>query len=242
MTRGEICDIILLANKMFVNNQKGADMKRIDEEKLSEVYKYICDYHTSERKSPSYREIAAACNINSTAWVSSLLRVLEKRDLIKLEKQGTRHMISIPENLSVGASINASIVGSCPCGEPMLAVENIVSTVALPTEIFGGDEHFILKASGNSMIKRGIFDGDLMVVRVQNTAKVGDVVIARVDNEDATAKVLARDSKGVYYLKPANDTVDQNGKRVYKNIKPVGDWDILGVVDNVIHSPTKDVL
>ena len=137
--------------------------------------------------------------------------------------------------------INASIVGTCPCGEPVLAVENITATVALPVEIFGSEEHFILKAKGSSMIKRGIFDGDLMVVRVQNTANVGEVVIARVNNEDATAKVLAR-KRGKYYLEAANDSEDENGKRLYPDIHPVGDWEILGVVDNVIHSPMREVL
>ena len=91
------------------------------------------------------------------------------------------------------------------------------------------------------MIKRGIFDGDLMVVRVQKTAKVGDVVIARVNNEEATAKVLARENRK-YYLKPANDEVDEHGNRVYNDIYPEGEWEILGVVDNVIHSPKKVVL
>ena len=216
-------------------------MKRIDEVKLNEVYQYICDCHSSERRSPTFREIATACDINSTAWVSSLVGVLEERGLIELETHGNKRTISVPNNLAVGESINASIVGTCPCGEPVLAVENITATVALPVEIFGSEEHFILKAKGNSMIKRGIFDGDLMVVRVQNTANVGEVVIARVNNEDATAKVLAR-KRGKYYLEAANDSEDENGKRLYPDIHPVGDWEILGVVDNVIHSPTREVL
>ena len=216
-------------------------MKRIDEVKLNEVYQYICDCHSSERRSPTFREIATACDINSTAWVSSLVGVLEERGLIELETHGNKRTISVPNNLAVGESINASIVGTCPCGEPVLAVENITATVALPVEIFGSEEHFILKAKGNSMIKRGIFDGDLMVVRVQNAANVGEVVIARVNNEDATAKVLAR-KRGKYYLEAANDSEDENGKRLYPDIHPVGDWEILGVVDNVIHSPAREVL
>ena len=215
-------------------------MKRVDEVKLNEVYKFICDCHSEERRSPSLREIANACDINSTAWVSSLLQILEERELISFETKGNKRTISVPENLNVGATINASIVGSCPCGEPVLAVENIVSTVALPVEIFGADEHFILRATGNSMIKRGIFNGDLMVVRVQSTANVGEVVIARVNDEEATAKVLAK-SRGKYYLKPANDEVDVNGEFLYKDIHPKGEWEILGVVDKVIHSPTKDI-
>lgn len=215
-------------------------MKRVDEVKLNEVYKYICDCHSEERRSPTLREIASACDINSTAWVSSLLQILEERELISFETKGNKRTISVPDNLNVGATRNASIVGSCPCGEPVLAVENIISTVALPVEIFGADEHFILRATGNSMVKRGIFNGDLMVVRVQNTANVGEVVIARVNNEEATAKVLAK-SRGKYYLKPANDEVDEDGNPLYRDIHPVGEWEILGVVDNVIHSPAKEV-
>ena len=216
-------------------------MRKIDEVKLNEVYKYICYCREREGRSPTFREIATACDINSTGWVSNLVKILEERGQIELKNQGQRRVISLPHNFSVGATNNTSIVGSCPCGEPVLAVENIVATVALPVEIFGAEQHFILQAKGNSMIKRGIFDGDLMVVRVQNTAEVGDVVIARVNNEEATAKVLAR-ARGKYYLKPANDDIDKYGERIYQDIHPVGEWEILGVVDNVIHSPKREVL
>ena len=216
-------------------------MRKIDEVKLNEVYKYICYCREREGRSPTFREIATACDINSTGWVSNLVKILEERGQIELKNQGQRRVISLPHNFSVGATNNTSIVGSCPCGEPVLAVENIVATVALPVEIFGAEQHFILQAKGNSMIKRGIFDGDLMVVRVQNTAEVGDVVIARVNNEEATAKVLAK-KNGKYYLKPANDEVDKYGERVYQDIHPEGEWEILGIVDNVIHSPKREVL
>ncbi len=215
-------------------------MKKFDEVKLNEVLMFIKDVHSQERRSPTLREIAKACDIVSLEWVSNLVGILAERGNIEVEYKGNRRVISCPSNLSAGASRNASIVGSCPCGEPVLAVENIISTVALPVEIFGADEHFILRATGNSMVKRGIFNGDLMVVRVQNTANVGEVVIARVNNEEATAKVLAK-SRGKYYLKPANDEVDEDGNPLYRDIHPVGEWEILGVVDNVIHSPAKEV-
>ena len=216
-------------------------MRKIDEVKLNEVYNYICYCREREGRSPTFREIATACDINSTGWVSNLVKILEERGQIELKNQGQRRVISLPHNFSVGATNNTSIVGSCPCGEPVLAVENIVATVALPVEIFGSEQHFILKAKGNSMIKRGIFDGDLMVVKLQKSANVGEVVIARVNNEEATAKVLAK-KNGKYYLKPANDEVDKYGERVYKDIHPEGEWEILGVVDNVIHSPKREVL
>ena len=240
LTSHLIRDIILTEHDVLLKNKEEI-MRKFDEVKLNEVYQYIRDVHSSERRSPTFREIGEACDIASLSWVSNLVEILEERGLITLDHIGKKRVISIPDNLAIGESRNASIVGTCPCGEPVLAVENIVATVALPVEIFGADEHFILKATGRSMIKRGIFDGDLMVVRVQNTAKVGEVVIARVNNEDATAKVLARARGGKYYLKPANDETDENGEPIYRDIHPVGDWEILGVVDNVIHSPKKDV-
>lgn len=216
-------------------------MRRFDEVKLNDVYRFICDCHSVQRRSPTFREIAVACGIASLGWVSSLVEILEERGMISLKQVGKKRVISIPDNLEVGRLRNASIVGSCPCGEPVLAVENILATVALPVEIFGEDEHFILRASGRSMIKRGIFDGDLMVVRVQSTAKVGEVVIARVNDGDATAKVLARSDNGEYYLRAANDELDSDGVRIYSDIHPSGSWEILGVVDNVIHSPKREV-
>ena len=215
-------------------------MRTIDESKLNEVYEYILSSQQNDKRIPSIREIAQACDIKSTGWVSNLISVLAERGKVELTYNGNRRSISIPVNLNVGETRKASFVGSCPCGEPVLAVENIIATVALPVEIFGKSEHIILRAKGRSMIKRGIFDGDLMVVRVQNTAKVGDVVIARVNDEEATAKVLAKKGSR-YYLKPANDEVDENGNPMYADIFPKGDWDIIGVVDNVIHRPNKEV-
>ena len=215
-------------------------MRKLDEVKLNQVHEFIAKCHSQERRSPTLREIAQACDIGSLEWVSNLVGILAERGHIELELKGNRKVISVPSNLTIGESRNASIVGSCPCGEPVLAVENIVSTVALPVEIFGAEEHFILKATGHSMVKRGIFDGDLIVVRVQNTANVGEVVIARVNNEEATAKVLAK-SRGKYYLQPANDTLDEEGNPLYRDIHPKGEWEILGVVDHVIHSPKKEV-
>ena len=209
-------------------------MRLIDEEKLNKVYEYIQEFQYKKRRSPTYKEIADGCGINSTAWVQSLIKILEEREMIELEKVGDKHRISVPENLSVGAIKNTSIVGNCSCGEPIFAVENIVSTVALPTDIFGSDDVFMLKAQGQSMINRGINNGDLMVVKIQDTANIGDVVIALINGAEATTKVFAK-SRGEYYLKPANNETDENGKRIYKDIHPIGDWKIIGVVKYVIH-------
>ena len=215
-------------------------MRRVDEERLQSVYDFIVSYQKTYGRSPALREIGEHCEISSLSTVSRMVRYLRERALIGATQSGRKTYIRVPENLTLGDSIPAPIVGSCPCGEPMLAVENILSTVALPVEIFGGGEHFLLYAKGCSMVGRGIFDGDLMVVRKQSSAEVGEVVIARVGGEEATAKTLARTQSGEYYLRPANDALDENGKRLYKDIRPRGPWEIMGVVDSVIHKPDKD--
>ena len=90
------------------------------------------------------------------------------------------------------------------------------------------------------MVKRGINNGDIMIVRLQDSADVGKVVIARVNGEEATAKILAKKGSK-YYLQPANDEVDEEGQPLYRDIYPEGEWDIIGVVAGVYHNPNKEV-
>ena len=118
-----------------------------------------------------------------------------------------------------------------------MAVENIEFSVSLPESIFGSGEMFILKAVGSSMIECGIYDGDLMVVSSDAVARVGDIVVAMVNDEDATTKLL-RQKEGKYYLSPANSELSADGKRIYNDIFPEK-LTILGVVNKVIHTPAR---
>ena len=215
-------------------------MKTFNAEKLKKVADFIISHIRSYGEAPSLREICEGCNISSKGTVQNILIELERREIISFEKRGKRNFISVPSNLEKGEISNAVLVGACSCGEPILAVENIEATIPLPVEIFGDGQHIILIAKGSSMIKRGIFNGDYMVVNTSVSANIGDVVIARVNNEEATAKVL-RKAKGKYYLEPANDEVDENGERVYKDIHPKGEWEIIGVVKHIIHNVEKNV-
>ena len=212
-------------------------MKPINEGRLQTLVEYISTYQRENGKSPSYRKIQADLGYTTLSLVAKDVGMLKSRGWIESDSS---FGIATPVNLRSEGTINVPIVGACPCGEPITAVENIEATVSLPVEIFGKEEHIILRATGRSMINCGIFNGDLMVVRVQSSANVGDIVIARVNGEDATAKILAQED-GQYYLKPANDEVDSKGNRKYKDIYPEGEWDIIGVVDNVIHSPKVDI-
>lgn len=213
-------------------------MKPINEGRLQVLLDYISNYQKDNGKSPSYRTIQADLGYSTVSLVAKDVGLLKSRGWIESDSDSSG--IAIPVKLRNEGTINAAIVGACPCGEPITAIENIEATVSLPVEIFGKEEHIILRATGRSMINCGIFNGDLMVVRVQSTANIGDIVVARVNGEDATAKVLAQ-KDGQYYLKPANDEIDAKGNRKYKDIYPEGEWDIIGVVDNVIHAPRVDI-
>lgn len=215
-------------------------MKTFNEEKLKNVADFIISHIKKYGEAPSLREICEECNISSKSTVQHMVSELEKRKIISTERRGKRKFISVPSNLSIGEISNAALVGECPCGEPILAVENIEATIPLPVEIFGEGEHIILTAKGSSMINRGIYNGDYMIVNTSISAKPGDVVIARVNDEEATAKIL-RKEKGKYYLEAANDSLNENGEKIYKDIYPKGEWNIIGVVKYVIHSTEKDI-
>ena len=98
----------------------------------------------------------------------------------------------------------AAIIGSIHCGEPQFEEENIEAYVNLPSQIFGKEDCYILRASGESMIDAGIDDGDLVVIRKQWFAKDGEIVAALVDGESTLKIYHAADSAGVPYLQAAN--------------------------------------
>lgn len=131
-----------------------------------------------------------------------------------------------------GRTRTASLVGTVACGMPILAEENIEGNYALPVELFGNEEHFLLHAKGYSMVDKGIYDGDIIVAKRQNTAEAGQVVVALIDDEATTKIFLPK--KNHYVLRAANDSTDEEGKRCYPDIV-TDHCEILGVVDNVIH-------
>ena len=100
---------------------------------------------------------------------------------------------------------HVAIVGSIACGEPILAEENIESYVSISSSLVGSGEYFILKAEGNSMINAGINDGDLVLIRKQNTANEGDIVVALIDNEATLKRFYIDKLTNKIRLHPEND-------------------------------------
>ena len=98
------------------------------------------------------------------------------------------------------------MVGKITAGMPILAVENITDNVAIPVDFVGNSEAFMLRVSGESMIEAGILDGDYILVRRQNSAENGTIVVALIEDE-ATVKTFYKEKDHIR-LQPQNSTMD----------------------------------
>jgi len=156
---------------------------------------------------PSVREICEAIGLKSTSTVHGHLIRLEKKGLLYRDSMKPR-AISVPADHQAYRSdmVQVPVVGRVTAGVPILATENIEDYIALPQSMIGSGDHFILSVRGESMINAGILDGDYVIVKKQNTAYNGDIVIAMIDDE-ATVKRYYKEN-GVFRLQPENPTME----------------------------------
>ena len=153
---------------------------------------------------PSVREICAAVGLKSTSTVHAHLNNLEKRGLIRRDSTKPRALEILDNSVARGRSV--PLVGKVTAGLPILAVENIEDYLTLPQHMVGGDDLFCLRVQGESMIDVGILDGDIIVVRQQETAENGEIVVAMIEDE-ATVKRIFYEPERVR-LQPENATME----------------------------------
>lgn len=156
---------------------------------------------------PSVREICEATGLKSTSTVHGHLIRLEKKGLLYRDSMKPR-AISVPTDHQMYRSdmVRVPVVGKVTAGIPITATENIEDYISLPQSMLGEGEHYILSVSGESMIEAGIMDGDFVVVRKQNVAYNGDIVIAMIEDE-ATVKRFYKEN-GAFRLQPENPTME----------------------------------
>lgn len=159
---------------------------------------------------PSVREIGEAVGLSSSSTVHSHLAALETKGFLRRDPSKPRalEVLDFRDNDSAvdfGRVSAVPVVGHVAAGQPILAAENIEQTLPLPTE-FSGDETFILRVRGESMIDAGILDRDFVVVHQQTTANNGEIVVAMIDDE-ATVKTFYREPDRIR-LQPENSTMD----------------------------------
>lgn len=156
---------------------------------------------------PTVREIGRAFDIESSS-VFDLLKTLERKNYLKRGDRGARSLIveGLRRRRGSGSDIvEVAIVGRIPAGQPIEAIEHDCGTVAVKRDLLRGREAYALKVEGQSMVECGILDGDYVIVRKQDTADDGDIVVALIENE-ATLKRFYRDGGGVR-LEPANSNM-----------------------------------
>ena len=154
------------------------------------ILEFIESEVASKGYPPSVREIGDAVGLKSTSTVHGHLRRLEARGLLRRDAMKPRAMEVRTERTAPEASDAfriVPIVGNVAAGSPILAEEYVEDQIPLPEVMLGDGEHFILRVHGDSMINAGIMDGDDVVVRQQNTAENGQIVIAMIEDE-ATVK------------------------------------------------------
>lgn len=114
--------------------------------------------------------------------------------------------LSAPENIEDNTNDNTQtlpLYGRIAAGTPIEAIQDASNTVTVPTHLLGRGEYYALEVDGQSMIEAGILDGDTVIIERTQTARNGDVVVALVDNEEATLKTF-RQQSGTILLEPAN--------------------------------------
>ncbi len=166
---------------------------------------------------PSVREIGKAVGLKSTATVHGYLSKLEQKGYIKKENQKGRTLRllkggSLEKKKEPGKEFYSSrelvevpVIGKITAGEPILAVENVTDTFPLPIDFVGNSESFMLTVRGESMIEAGILNGDYILVKKQNTANNGEIVVALIEDE-ATVKTFYKEKDHIR-LQPENSSM-----------------------------------
>ena len=149
------------------------------------ILDYIEKYIEVNGYSPSVREIGQAVDLKSTSTVHGHLNRLEKKGLLHREAMKPR-TIDVTRNDRPQVE-RIPLLGKVAAGTPILAEENADGFVTLPDDVVGRGEHFVLEIRGESMISAGIMNGDFVVIKRQQTAQNGDIIIAMLDGE-ATCK------------------------------------------------------
>lgn len=169
-----------------------------------QIMTYIKDTLRAKGYPPSVREIGEAVGLSSSSTVHSHLTKLEDMGFIRRDPTKPRAIEVLDDAPWRHISLTpVPLVGRVTAGQPILAVENIEETYPLPAELVGQGDVFMLLVQGTSMINAGIFDGDYVLVREQNTAQNGDIVVALIDGEEATVKRFFKEKETIR-LQPEN--------------------------------------
>ena len=197
--------------------------------------------------SPSYEEMKSSLNLKSKSGIHRLISALEERGFIKrlAHKARALEVVKLPETASANDIYNSfspsvikgglsdinktkkneiSVLGSIAAGTPIEAIQNEVSRIPLPSNIENNGEFFGLKVKGDSMIEAGINDGDTVIIKKADRAENGKIVVALIDDHEATLKRLRKKGQSIALesANPLYETKILSARRVKIQGKLVG--------------------
>ena len=191
--------------------------------KQQELLLYINERLAEDGVSPSFEEMKDALDLKSKSGVHRLISALEERGFIRRLPNRARalEVLRMPETKSGGAVatgatapppraandiLDIPLHGRIAAGTPIEALQG-TDTLPVPAALLGPGEHYALEVAGDSMVDEGILDGDYALIRRQDTARDGEIVVALVNNEEATLKTFRREGQMIR-LDPANRHYD----------------------------------
>ena len=192
--------------------------------KQHELLCFIHDRLAESGVSPSFEEMKDALDLKSKSGVHRLISALEERqfirrlpnraralEVVKMPEGAARKPAAPPVNLKIPAAANENVLeiplhGRIAAGAPIEALEG-QNSLSVPAALLGPGEHYALEVAGDSMVEAGILDGDYALIRRAETARDGQIVVALVDNAEATLKYFRREGAMVR-LDPANRAYD----------------------------------
>ena len=197
-------------------------------EVMQAICSYVDRYYREKHTTPSTSEIAEGVGISKATSYRYLVAMNENGMLSYDGKSIITRQIS----KCTSDYFSAPVVGSIRCGDPELEEENVEEYVSLPKSIFGEGKFYILHARGDSMVDAGIEDGDMIVIRMQETAAVGDIVVALDENSENTLKIYGGidGDTGDIILRYANEKKYPGRRILVKQLR------VQGVAKQVIKS------
>ena len=184
--------------------------------KQHQLLVYIDNFIKENGHSPSFEEMKIAVGLKSKSGIYMLISALEERGFIRklAHKARALEVLKLPEitekkltandNEETDFSLMIPLYGKIAAGTPIEAIANPSEYIYIPKSFSTKSELYALTIEGESMIEAGIFDGDTAIIRRADQANNGQIVVALVDNEEATLKVLDKKSGNEVWLLPCN--------------------------------------
>ena len=200
--------------------------------KQKELFDYLSNYISKKNISPSFEEMKIAVNLKSKSGIHRLITSLEQRGFIKRLKHKARAM-EIIKNFNTNPSSNDQnsvsipFLGSIAAGNPIEAIENPDDFVSVPSNfITPNNQYFGLKVNGLSMIEKGIFDGDIAIIKKTNSALNGKIAAVLTKDNEITLKTINIKNNKIFLI-PAN-------KNYKEQVMDIGEVQIQGTLSGII--------